>query len=229
MTIIYSLHENHLTPDPNDYTASVSSLGTLNVDNLIDRMLNFGSTLTKADALAALELYHKVIQQALLEGYTVTTPTANYRVSIKGVFNGPNDSYDASRHTISPNVSPTRALRNQLKASTVQKAEADTRAPNLIEYIDFGSDTRNSTLTPGNAGQISGHRLKFDGADPTQGVFFVAEDGTETTAVTVMTNDPGKLLFLIPPLPAGSYFLQVRAAFGQTKRTGALQTTLTVS
>lgn len=229
MTITYALHENHLTSDPNDYTAVVTAVGTLSTDDLIERMLNHGSTLTKADALAALELYHNVIGQALVEGYSIVTPTVNYRASIKGVFNGPSDGFDASRHTVAPNTSPSRGLRNQLKTASVQKGETDTRVPNLVEYIDFGSNTRNSLLTPGNAGQISGHRLKHDPTDSAQGVYFVAEDGTATPATTIMTNEPAKLMFLIPTLPAGLYSLQVRAAFGQTVRVGSLQADLTVT
>lgn len=229
MTITYSLHENHLTSDPNDYFARVSPLGTLTIENLIERMLSHGSTLTKADALAALELYHQVIQEGLREGYNINTPTVNYRTVIKGTFIGPNASFDRSQHLINPSTSPTRTLRAYLQNASVQKVESDTRAPNLVDYFDFGSNTRNSLLTPGNAGQISGHRLKLDQADPAQGVFFIADDGTETTAVTLMTNEPAKLMFLIPTLPSGLYTLQVRAAFGQTIRSGVLQTDLTVA
>lgn len=58
MTISYVLHENHLTSDPNDYLARVYVTGTVDVEGVIDRMIERGSTTTKADILAALEDYH---------------------------------------------------------------------------------------------------------------------------------------------------------------------------
>lgn len=228
MPINYSLRENLLTADPDDYMATVQSMGTLTVTDIIDRMLKRGSTLTREDALATMESYYNVIQEVIQEGYNVTTPTANFSSSIKGVFKGLDDSFDATRHIISAAVQPGKELRETMSRARPQKIASDTRAPILVDYFDFGSSSRNGLITPGNGGRISGGLLRFDATDPQQGIFFVAANGTATHATTIMRNKMGELIFIIPTLAAGEYTLQVRAMFGQSVRSGSLQQALIV-
>ena len=85
-------------------------------------------------------------------------------------------------------------------------------------------------LTPGGMGQLVGHRLKFDPADPNQGIFFVAPAG-EARVQVVARNKPGELIFMVPALPAADYTLEVRATVHSSEdvRTGALEATLTVA
>ena len=89
----------------------------------------------------------------------------------------------------------------------------------------------NSTLTPGGAGRILGGQLKFDPADPRQGVFFVARDESETRANLLIRNMPSEVTVVVPSLKPGTYRLRVRAAFGSSDdiRTGSLEASLTVS
>jgi len=129
----------------------------------------------------------------------------------------------------------------------VSKQEAVKPKPNPLEYTpstgpwSFGPGTkgsgrcnintgeRNSVLTPGGMGQLVGHRFKFDPADPEQGVFFVAPDGSSSTRVSLMgKNMPGELMFLVPDtLVAGDYLLVVRADFTKEDvRMGTLEATL---
>jgi hypothetical protein len=112
------------------------------------------------------------------------------------------------------------------------KDEAQVSEPNSTEYLDFASGTKNSTLTPGGPGQLTGHRLKFDTSDPQQGIFFVAGDSSETQVSVVMRNKPAELMFIVPEsLAAGDYALEVRASMsdGGEVRSGALRHTLTVT
>ena len=90
--------------------------------------------------------------------------------------------------------------------------------PHPIEYRDIGSDTTNDTVTVGNIGQLSGSRLKFDPAEADEGVYFVATAGGETKVppTDVQTNEPAKVIFLIPAtLVPGTYNIEVRARQGK--------------
>ncbi|OGB67431.1 MAG: hypothetical protein A2Y94_10395 [Caldithrix sp. RBG_13_44_9] len=85
-------------------------------------------------------------------------------------------------------------------------------------------------MTRGGIGQITGHRLKFDPEDTKQGIFLVAEDGTETRITMVGVNKPSQLMFSIPSsLPAGNYTLEVRVIFSSKLRSGKLTETLSVA
>ena len=114
----------------------------------------------------------------------------------------------------------------------MSKQEAVKPKPNPLEYTDINTGERNSVLTPGGMGQLVGHRLKFDPADPEQGVFFMAPDGSSSTRVSLVgKNMPGELMLLVPDtLVAGDYLLVVRVAFGEDDvRMGTLEATLTVA
>jgi hypothetical protein len=81
-------------------------------------------------------------------------------------------------------------------------------------------------------GQVVGHRLKFDPEDAAQGIFFVADDGTETKVAVVGRNKPAELIFMVPgDLDAGEYTLEVRATLHGSNdvRVGALEAPLTVA
>ena len=222
-----------MTPAPDDYVAHVRPVGTGGIDEIIERMIQRGSTVTRADIVGVLEEYHATIEEMLLDGMNVTTPLANFSVSIRGVFNGADDRFDPARHRLRAVVRAGARLRKALQErGQAVKEDAVKPAPNPVDYIDLISGERNSTLTPGGMGRIIGNRLKFDPTDPQQGIFFIAEDGTEWRVATVGRNVPGELLFLVPDdLTAGAYRLEVRTIFRGRRhvRKGMLDATLVVS
>ena len=79
--------------------------------------------------------------------------------------------------------------------------------------------------------RLSRHRLKFEAADPQQGLFFLGTDGSTTRVAVVAKNTPRELIYLVPAeLVAGQYRLELRAVFDQNDlRSNLLGATLTVS
>ena len=229
--IHYTLFENNLTSDPTDYRATVQPVGRAELEDVIERIIQRGSTVSKSDILSVLEEYHHAIESLLLDGLNVVTPSANYSVSVRGVFNGQADRFDPSRHQVTATVNPGVRLRRAIRErAQVIKQEATRPTPNPLEFTDMNSGERNSLLTPGGIGQVVGHRLKFDPTDANQGIFLIAEDGSVTQVTVVARNMPSELTFLIPAnLAAGDYTLEVRADFSGDLRTGALDATLTVT
>jgi hypothetical protein len=230
MPIDYVLFENNITPDPDDYTAAVRSRGTAELEAVIERMMRQGSTVTRADIVSVLEDFTQAVERMLLEGLKVNTPLANFGASIKGIFEGQEDSYDPDRHQVTPTVAPGKHLRAVFRAEARPvKQEAVKPKPNPLAYVDMNSEARDSVLTPGGLGQIIGHRLKFEADDPAQGVFFIAAEGAAARAEVVGRNKPAELMFLVPMLPAGAYTVEVRARFGSDDlRVGALDVPLSV-
>jgi hypothetical protein len=202
------------------------------MEYVIKRIIKQGSTVVKADILSVLEDYHDIIETLLQDGINVITPTANYRVSIKGTFAGRSDSFDPSRHQVVARVSTGARLRrmigNQLQVS---KVPSDEPKPIPQEYIDTISGEHNGSVTPGGPGMLLGLLLKFDPADPNQGIFFVSlADKSETPVETLIEVQPGKLIFLAPALPSGQYRVVVRATLNSEEvREGFLKETLTVA
>lgn len=231
MPIEYVLRENRLTADPGDYMAMVKSTRTADYQEVTKRIVARGSTVGEADAIAALQNALEAVKDLLAEGANVNLPFANFSISIKGVFDGPDDTFDPSRHQVVIQVAATKELRDALKQDvTVSKQETVVPAPNLIEYTDFETGERDSIITPGSMGQISGHRLKFDATDTEQGIFFLAADGSETRVSVIGQNKPSNLMFMLPAgLTTGEYTLEVRSKVGENLRTGRLGTSLSAA
>jgi hypothetical protein len=80
------------------------------------------------------------------------------------------------------------------------------------------------------AGTYGSARLSFDPADPEQGVYFVAVDGTETKVEVIGHNRPSNLTFIIPQtLAAGDYTVLVKSKTGNTAKEGKLERILTAA
>jgi hypothetical protein len=226
MTIEYSLVENKLTATEGIYRAMVQPKETIDLDEIIERIVRRGSTLMREDVMAVLEAYHDTISQLIEDGSNVTTPTANYSLSIKGVFTGADDSFDPARHRLDVRVNSGQMLRRQAELMNAAKIEANIPRPNPLTFQDPANG--NGSTTPGSGGKIKGHRLKFDEADPQQGVFFMAEDGTAVRVSQILSNKPGEVIFIVPTLTAGSYQLEVRVLFGKQLRRGLLEKAITI-
>lgn len=231
--IKYTLIENVLTPDPNDYYPQVQITGRAGVEQLVDRMLSMGSTVTKSDLLAVMSLLDEAVLALLVEGYRVDIAgIVDLFPRLQGVFDGPGDGFDKSRHTLSVNANAAPAFIARVRADArVQKEEAVTPTPAPLQFVDGSSSAVNSVVTAGSIGTVNGSRLKFNATAVDEGVYFIASaGGAETKVAIVSINKPGQLVFLIPALESGEYSVEVRARMQSSKdlRTGTLDVGLSV-
>jgi hypothetical protein len=231
MSLEYALVLNLLTPAPDDYRAVVPDASVKTVDELVDDVLASGTTITKADMLAVLEGFETAVVRHLTTGGRVTTPLFNAGPSIRGVFEGKEDRFDPSRHTISLNLSPGLRLRKVPSEIKVEKVTTEAFHPVLDRFEDAVSGEANSLITPGGGGTLLGSNLKIRDDNAAAGIFFINASNEETKAGPLLENRPGKLIFLIPELPAGSYTLEVRTTSPNSDklRSRQLEADLTVA
>ena len=208
----YALRENLLTPEPNDYMAQVTDSQSYNLEKIIDKMIERGSTLTKADITATMQIYTETICSLLEEGFQINTPLINTSMSISGVFDGATDCFDSSRHNVNINITPGTKLKETLAKVKTQKVEAASTDPFVTEVKDIVSGKVNESLTKGGILQAVGARLKFDNSDEAQGVFLVPETGSAVRCGVVAENKPARIMAMIPAdITAGTYYLEIRS------------------
>ena len=208
----YSLRENLLTPAPDDYMAQAADVRSYTLDEIIDLMMEKGTTLTRADVAATLQVYGEVVSAIIKDGSAVNTPLMNTALSISGVFDGANDSFDKKRHTVNLNITAGILLRDVLPKIKCEKTEGASTDPYITEVTDIVTGTVNTTLTKGGVVQVTGSRLKFDVKDAAQGIFFVPETGEAVRAAVIAENKPARLMAIIPAdLAAGTYYIEVRS------------------
>ncbi|UTY24925.1 DNA-binding domain-containing protein [Treponema denticola] len=232
----YSLRENLLTPAPDDYMAQAADVRSYTLDEIIDLMMDKGTTLTRADVAATLQVYGEVVSAIIKDGSAVNTPLMNTALSISGVFDGANDSFDKKRHTVNLNITAGTLLRDAVTKVKCEKTEGTSTDPYITEVTDIVTGTVNTTLTKGGVVQLVGARLKFDAKDAAQGIFFVPETGEAVRAAVIAENKPARLMAIIPAdLAAGTYYIEVRTKIAEggkalkNLKTGRFAKALTVT
>ena len=208
----YCLRENLLTPAPDDYMAQVTDSHVFTLDDIIDRMVKRGTTVTRTDLVAIMQLYTEECSFIVEEGGTLNTPLINTSMSISGVFDGADDSFDKKRHALNLNITAGTALKTALTKTKATKTETVSTDPYITEVTDVVSGKVNTVLTKGGVVQLTGSRLKFDQKDEAQGIFFVPETGEAVRAAVIAENKPARLMAIIPAdLAAGTYYIEVRS------------------
>ena len=239
MTIPYNLHKNHLPNGADFYRARVRYNRVVDLDGLIETMDYRGSTLTRADMLAVLEVFHQTLLYLLLEGNKVKTPFGIYGLMVKGNFEHTLDKFDARRHRLEITAKPGDRLQQEfVRQARAKKKQAIPPRPIPECYRNLAEPEAADILRPGRMAQVTGHRLKFDSDDPKQGIFLIPAkkgDHLASTGQALRLNDVARntgreLIFLVPSdLPVGLYHLEVRALFGRhSLRTGRLEAELIV-
>ena len=222
----YSLRENILTPAPDDYMAQVTDTRSYSLEEIIDLMMDKGSTLTRADVAAVLQVYGEVCSSIVADGAALNTPLMNTALSVSGVFNGANDSFDKKRHTVNLNMTAGSLLRDAVAKVKTEKTEGASTDPYITEVTDIVSGKVNEALTKGGVVQLTGSRLKFDQKDEAQGIFFVPETGNPVRASVIAENKPARLMAIIPAdLAAETYYIEVRTKIiGSSQKSKTLKT-----
>ncbi len=215
----YSLRENLLTPAPDDYMAQVTDVRSYTLNEIIDLMMDKGTTLTRADVAAVLQVYGEVCSSIVADGAALNTPLMNSALGITGVFEGAADSFDKKRHSVNLSLSPGTLLREAAAKVKTEKTEGSNTSPYITAVTDIVSGKTNASLTKGGVVQLVGSRLKFEQKDEEQGIFFIPETGNAVRASVIAENKPARLMAIVPAdLAAGSYYIEVRSKYANATK-----------
>ncbi|MGL4982267.1 MAG: DNA-binding domain-containing protein [Treponemataceae bacterium] len=212
--IKYALRENHLVNAPNDqksYVAQVVDQIIYDNDQIAQLMVERGSTVTKADILAVLQLYEETIFSLIPKGVSIDTNIFNSSYSISGKFESIDDVFDAHRHQKHYNLHPKKTLVELLSKLETHKVKKTGTEPHIEQVIDSKTQKTDSLITRGDTIRIKGSKLKFDASDPQQGVFLLVQDGILTRINRIDENTQSNILAHIPEdFAQGEYLLQIR-------------------
>jgi hypothetical protein len=209
-TVNYYLSENPLLERAVGLTATATAVGSLNKEEIISRALRLGTTFTRTDLIAAFNLIEETVINASLEGYQVNLPLFGTSFSISGLFDNMTDTFDEKRHKLNIKLSGGVLLREAGKQIKPVKKHKPIVRPKIEEVKDSSSEKVNECLTVRGLVKVSGYNIKIDGTDPSCGLWFVAENGAEVKAQTIIENEPKKIYAMVPELDAGNGTYQVK-------------------
>jgi hypothetical protein len=209
------LKKNQLTPDPNDYTASVVSNGSIGVDQIIDEIINDGIELKRETLLSAVTRFNSKAASMVLSGYNVNTGLVYMRSIIKGPFYGKN--WDPEVNSVYISITQGVNLRVEVAQTSVEILGEQANPLEIYSVIDQTTGNTEGALTKGRNAEIKGTHLKVEGENEACGVVFVntaTQEETTLEPTDLVLNEPSRLLIFVPAtLLAGEYELKVITQF----------------
>ncbi|MCB1159418.1 MAG: DUF4469 domain-containing protein [Leptospiraceae bacterium] len=202
MSIKYSLHRTVIGNADNKFHSRVVTPQVFNREELVKRMLDSGTSVTRSDILAVLNLLESTVTNVLLEGGRINLDGfIQFYPLIQGVFNDEFDNFDSSKHKIDVGVRASSELKQLVSQAKVEKVESQVNLPVMKAFIDFKTGERNSSIFPGTIAALKGKNLKFNPEREDEGLYIQnMQDMNYTRIETLSKNAALELNFLVPPV-----------------------------
>ena len=206
----YYLSENKFT-DEDNYVARILVERTIDQDMLITQMLRKRNLVSKTDIVAVLNSYYEEVIQCINDGNNITLPIANISYSISGIFDTDEDGFTDDKHKLHINLNGGRLIKDLAENIELKKVDAPPASTQITHVKDISSELVNTSVTPEGIFELRGSRLKIAGEHADIGLYFVAEDNTETKVENLAINSHNKIIAQTPTLASGSYRIRIKS------------------
>ena len=192
------------TDDKTDKIFVLESTRSVDQQFVLDRMAAKNPGLHRETMSASINLYHEVISELVMNGYSVNTDLFRAVPQLKGLAEG--NAWNPEKNSIYVSLTQGKKLREEIKDTTVQIL-GDRQATMYI----------NLSATAGRNFTVLGKNIKVAGTDASVGITLTASEGgsvTKLDADMLVVNDPSRLIILLPSgLKDGEYTLTVTTQF----------------
>jgi hypothetical protein len=216
--IDYTLESNEVIKEQNKFRAQVINSRSYTFDDIANYLIKHNVGLSLPAIHGVWEGIKAAVEEYLSNGGIINTELFLVSTSIKGVFDGTDDSFDPKRHEVRLRLRAGQFLRDTPRKLKVKKQVPSAKI--LIQSVtDIKTGSVNSNLTPGKNIRIKGSRLRISGADPSCGLYFVPEKATDATVKIepseFVVNDPKQIIAVIPSLKKGRWNLRLVSQYSR--------------
>jgi hypothetical protein len=144
-----------------------------------------------------------------------------FSLGITGGFPSPEAPFNHAVNKVGVRFQADKEITAAARSAKMTRLHGIEHGPVIDAVEDKDGGVLNGRLSPGKGALLSGRGLKIAGEDPACGVWLIDEAGGETQVSSgdILENHPTRLLFICPPLPAGSYHLRVTTQSSNSSRT----------
>ena len=195
----------------NGYNCGVPKVErSIDMEGIIDAMEQRGTTATRPDIIAVMELFGSVLSEAIEDGHAINTPLFKLGYSIKGTFEGQADRFDPARHKLVANLTAGSLLRTAARRTKLSKTSPRTLI-NITSVYKREGEPFDGTIASHSLLAITGNCIKLEGTDPTVGAFLTptAPNAESIRLANIITNMPKKLILQLPDIAPGDYRLSI--------------------
>ena len=211
------LADNTVTADnKTDKILLLESAGSANLDDILDEMQKEDTGLRPETCAHAVNLYHRIVTDLLLSGYSVNTGLFYAAPKLTGIVEG--GAWDTEKNSIYVAFTQGKELRNAITETSVNILGEKANVMYILETEDRKTGLKDGSATAGKNFFVRGAMLKVAGDDPSVGVTLTDAEGEVTTIDPddITTNNPKELILLLPAtLAAGEYTLTVTTQFSR--------------
>jgi len=212
------LYRSNLPRARGAYYARPANEAVLSVEDVSSALKNRGGfTGSYYDMVLHVRLFLREMARQLCDGFAVNTGWFSIKPVISGLFESAYEGFDPKEHTITFRFRTGAALRELAREVEIEvDGEADTAG--LIDFFtDVETGLVNKTVTPGGFFKIEGRKMKVTGAGAGGtgadcGVWFVSKANPKQrykVERALAENTSAMLIGLVPPLPAGTYSIEI--------------------
>jgi len=217
MSIRYRIQKNNFRGD-DIYIGRIDLKGSYDRDMLIQRMLDMGSTITKADIVAVITNFEKTVKNICLEGNKITMDNfMQFTPALSGKFTSELDGFDPVRHEVYVTAQISSTFNAEFEqASSMEKITSIDKKPLIIGVFDLASNESNTKVTKNNIITLRGEFLKFNTGVEDEYLRFVNKSNpAEMVQLTQFQKLTDKeIVFLMPDVAFTEGYFEIASKMG---------------
>ena len=215
MPLSISALRNHLASCEKPFYVHSSNAGTIEYEDLLDRLADGRTTITRPDAMAVIQLLMMEMEKALSFGHVVKLPFGSFYLVASGTLDTQDQAFEFGDkeygHDIRLHFRAERDRERELAAKTALERVAifDHSTSIVLSFESVYAGAPERTVGQGQYLRIHGQRLKFDPDDTELGVSF--RNGTEHRSPHYISVADHNVVALLPmDIPPGEYSIVTR-------------------
>lgn len=211
------LADNAVTADnKTDKILLLESAGAMNKEDILEKMFNANTGLQPETLRHVVDLYHRIVLDALLEGKQVNTGLFYAVAKFLGVVEG--GKWNPEKNSVYIALTQGQEMREGIKETLVSILGEKANVMYILEVEDRKTGRKDGSATAGKNIFVRGAMLKVMGDDPSVGVTLTNDKG-EVTKIDnddITINKPSELTLLLPStLTDGEYTLTVTTQYSK--------------
>jgi hypothetical protein len=210
------LHRSNLPGAKGAYYARAVNEAALSIEDVAAALKNRGGfTGSYDDLVEHVRLFFKETAYQLCDGFAVNTGWFSIKPVIGGLFESADEGFDPKKHAVTFRFRTGAPLRGLARDVDIEMEGAADGGGFIERFADAESGSVNKTVTPGGFFTAGGCKIKVTGGADC-GVWFVAKAGQPRrykVERALFENTSSKLIGLVPALPAGEYFVEIKTCY----------------
>lgn len=215
MLLVKTIENNLKTSDKHYYFMSAVNQ-TLNIDELAREMARRNTTLTEADARAALIVLSETVNDFVQRGYRVELPFGYMELRAHGTTDRMGDVFKADGGD--NRLSVSFRMKKSVSSAITKKAEFKMAKDNGVSrpeikstciINDSGKSDECKTFKNGDVVRLRGERLHIDAGDEKQGVFIEDTQGNKLKVKKYFRTGSRIVDIALPSCASGVYHVGI--------------------